>query len=191
MARQYWSSMLLHPPDPPLTDGVVLLRPPEQRDIPAIVKACQDPEIPRWTRVPAPYTDADARWFVDAARDGWHGGTDASLVVCDAATGDVLGTIALHRIHDGGGEVGYWVERGARGRGVAARATTLLAHWALREAGLARVSLFAEPANVASLRVAEKAGFQREGVLRSWLELKGERRDFVSFSLLASDLEPR
>jgi hypothetical protein len=47
-----------------LSDGDILLRPFTEDDVPAIVAACQDPEIPRWTRVPSPYTEADARAFV-------------------------------------------------------------------------------------------------------------------------------
>ena len=39
----------LHPPDPPLTDGVVLLRTVRDSDVPAIVEACQDPDIKRYT----------------------------------------------------------------------------------------------------------------------------------------------
>ena len=41
--------------------------------------------------------------------------------------------------------------------------------------------------NVASMRVAERAGFQREGVLRSWVDVNGDRVDHVSFSLLPTD----
>ena len=40
----------------------------EERDVPAVVAACQDPEIPRWTRVPFPYTDDDARAYLAIAR---------------------------------------------------------------------------------------------------------------------------
>ena len=85
-------------------------------------------------------------------------------------------------------EIGYWVKAGARGRGVATRALALLARWAFDELGAARVELRAEPDNVGSQRVAEKAGFTREGVLRSVLDFKGRRRDAVMFSLLPGDI---
>jgi RimJ/RimL family protein N-acetyltransferase len=64
----------------------------------------------------------------------------------------------------------------------------LLARWALTEKELARFQLRADVENEASQRVAERAGFVREGVLRSSLELKGERRDVVMYSLVREDL---
>ena len=67
---------------------------------------------------------------------------------------------------------------------MATLALELIARFAFTELGAARVQLRTEPDNVASQRVAEKAGFTREGVLRSLLEFKGRRRDAVMFSLL-------
>ncbi len=65
----------------------------------------------------------------------------------------------------------------------------LLSRWALAEAGVLRLELTTHPENVASQRVAEKAGFVREGVLRSHMAYRdGRRRDSVLFSLLHSDL---
>ena len=64
----------------------------------------------------------------------------------------------------------------------------LVSGWAFDELGVKRIGLLADPRNVASVRVAERAGFQREGVLRCWVEVNGERVDHVSFSLLPTDL---
>ena len=87
-------------------------------------------------------------------------------------------------------EVGYWVARAGRGRGHATRALRLLSHWLLDDLGVARVQLQADVRNEASLRVAEKAGFTREGVLRSsrYNARRGERVDFAMFSLLPGEL---
>ena len=71
---------------------------------------------------------------------------------------------------------------------MATRALRLLSRWALSEHGLARVQLIVEPENVASIRVAENAGFQREALLRSYIELKGRRRDVYLYALLADDV---
>jgi RimJ/RimL family protein N-acetyltransferase len=70
---------------------------------------------------------------------------------------------------------------------VATRAVRLLSGWALRELRLPRVQLLADVDNVASQRVAEKAGFRREGVLRQALEIKGRRSDCVMYSLLQGE----
>ncbi len=165
------------------------LRPFREEDVPDVAAACRDPEIPRWTRVPEGYTEADARAFLATSEQGWAEGTDAVFVIADATTHELLGTAGIHQIGGGSGEIGYLVRREARGRGVAPRAVRLVSGWALTELGLARLELLAEPANLPSQRVAEKAGFAREGLVRSYREIKGRRRDFVMFSLLPGDLD--
>jgi RimJ/RimL family protein N-acetyltransferase len=164
-----------------LEDEVVLLRPYEKGDVPAIVAACQDPEISRWTSVPSPYTEADALQWLESDEE-------ETFAIVDRSTGELLGSIGVRYPAGGIGEAGYWVKRGARGRGIATRALALLSRWALGEKELGRFQVRVDVENEASQRVAEKAGFVREGVLRSSLELKGERRDVVMYSLVRDDL---
>jgi RimJ/RimL family protein N-acetyltransferase len=164
-----------------LEDDAILLRPFGEDDVPAIVAACQDPEIPRWTHVPSPYTEEDARAFLARSADG-------SFAITDAQTGELLGAIGLHRVEEGIGQIGYWVVRAARGRGVATRALRLISRWGFEELGLPRLQLLTEPENTPSQRVAEKAGFQREGLLRAYAVLKGRRPDFYMYSLLPGDV---
>ena len=64
----------------------------------------------------------------------------------------------------------------------------LVARWAFAELGLKRVGLMTDPRNKSSRRVAERAGFKKEGILRSWTDVNGERVDHVSYSLLPSDV---
>ena len=81
------------------------------------------------------------------------------------------------------------VARGARGRGLTTRALRLLSEHAFEDIGLERMQLFADPANHASQRVAERVGYQREGVVRSHLPQRdGTRRDSIAFSLLPGEL---
>ena len=86
-------------------------------------------------------------------------------------------------------EIGYWMAADARRRGIGARATRMLAEWALTSLGLERLELLAHPENEASQRLAERAGFTREGTLRRYRRRHGVREDLVMFSLLAEDLE--
>jgi RimJ/RimL family protein N-acetyltransferase len=165
-----------------LEDGDVVLRPFVDADVPAIVAACQDPEIPRWTSVPSPYTEADARAFLMGAPN-LH-----AFAIVDAASDLLLGSVGFHVIGDSRGSFGYWVAKEARGRGVATRALRLLVRYAVRKHGLARLQLIVEPENVASIRVAENAGFVREALLRSYIELHGRRRDVYLYALLAEDV---
>jgi RimJ/RimL family protein N-acetyltransferase len=164
-------------------EGGIELRPFTEADVPALVEACQDPEIPRWTRVPTPYGEAEARAYVAG-----HPNIYAFAVV-DAETGELLGSVGFGLAGEARGEFGYWVKREARGRGVASRALRLAARRAVAQHGLRRLQLVVEPENEASIRVAENAGFRREGLLRKYIEIRGERPDVYMYSLLAEELE--
>lgn len=184
-------SSTLSPPEPPLgTDGFVL-RPLEPGDVESIRQACQDPEIQRWIpAVPSPYTADDARVFVAWSQQGWRTGERATFVICDRESEGLLGTVglALGRSEHGVAAVGYWLTREARGKGIATEALKLVSRWAFRDLGIERLELYTEPGNEPSQRVAERAGFTREGVLRGHLQTRDGRRDSVSFSLLPSDI---
>ncbi len=178
-------------PDPPLGDSEIVLRPWSRDDVAAITAACQDPEIPRWTVVPQPYTERHARDFVAGRDADLAAGRELALAVVDG--GDVvMGAMGMSNFDwpDLKGEIGYWVAREARGRGVGTRAARLLSTWALTGLGLERLELLANPENVASQRLAEGAGFTREGLLRLYRRRHGVREDLVMFSRLAEDIEP-
>jgi RimJ/RimL family protein N-acetyltransferase len=169
-------------------EGVVL-RPWRLEDVPAVTAACQDAEIVRWLSfVPQPYTEEDARFYVEdciAAPE-----ERKPFAITNAETGEVIGSIdmRINRMHTG--HVGYWLAAEARGRGLTTAALRALSRWAIEDLGLGRVELVTDPDNLASQRVAEKAGFQREGVLRSiLLNRDGSRRDGVMFSLLPGELD--
>jgi RimJ/RimL family protein N-acetyltransferase len=182
------------PPPPELRAGGLALRPWRLEDVPRVTEICQDPEIARWTRIPSPYTEEHARTWIEQTSREWDEHTQATFAVTDAESDEVLGAIALHVRRDGFGlqaSIGYWVAAEARGRGVATAALRLISGWGLRELDLPRVQLVTDPENDASQRVAEKAGFQREGILRRYLEDAHGRRDCVMFSLLAEELETR
>jgi RimJ/RimL family protein N-acetyltransferase len=111
------------------------------------------------------------RGWIAEWRDGWAGERDAQWAVADAATGRLLGRVALRGIvlGDGVAEVAYWTVAAARGQGVAARATAALTRWALDEVGFHRLELSHAVANEASCRVARRTGFALEGTKRSAL----------------------
>ena len=75
-------------------------------------------------------------------------------------------------------------------RAAATIAVRLVSRWAFTVVGVDRLSLQTAPENVASQRVAERAGFTREGLLRAWMPTPDGRRHSVMFSLLATDTIP-
>jgi RimJ/RimL family protein N-acetyltransferase len=149
-------------------------------DVPAIARACDDPDTARFIPdMPAPYTEADARSFLAAVRANWADGSVYVWAITDGGP-DLLGTVALHV-----GErtaVGYWVAPWTRNRGLATRAVETLSAWALVDGGFDRLELTTDPENTASMRVAEKAGFECEGVVAGYVQTTSGPRDSVVFS---------
>jgi len=179
------------PPDPPLSDGVVLLRPWAEADVRALVAALnRDPEISAWLElIPQPYTENEARTWIALAGSMWRerSGSAFAVVVGDEAVGGV-GINWIDR-DQGVGDIGYWLRRDMRGHGYTTRAVVLAARWAF-DCGCERLQLRADTENDASRRVAERAGFLHEGVQRSarYNPRLRRRMNFVVYSLLPGEL---
>jgi len=168
-----------------LRDGELILRAWTEDDIPVLAAGCNDPDVARWIpTIPSPYSEADALAFIrgEVAPD------ERSFAM--TVRGTVAGGIGLRVVDQGHrGTIGYWVAASARGQGTCTRALRLLSRFALDELELQRLDLVTDPDNVGSQRVAEKVGFQREGVLRAHLRHPdGRIRDSVIFSLLPGEL---
>jgi RimJ/RimL family protein N-acetyltransferase len=161
----------------------------ELSDAPAIATACRDPHIVRWTFMPEGMTVPQARDWIDRAHDGFANARALRLAVVGAHDGSFLGQVGIGRLdwQERVGEVFYWITPEARRRGAATRAARLITTWAFDTLNLARVELTVDPGNRASQSVAERAGFTREGVLRSYQRFKDGRMDAVMFSRLPSD----
>ncbi|WP_240742244.1 GNAT family N-acetyltransferase [Micromonospora zingiberis] len=171
-----------------LTGPGLLLRPWQDADAQGALDAFRDPAIAQWN----PQGDgldltAARRWV--RRRADWSNGAHVSLAVADpAAPGTLLGSVSLHRIHDGDASIGYWTVPAARGRGLASAAVTRLTTWAFTELGLYRIELCHAVANPASCRVAERAGYLAEGTLRqSHRYGDGRRHDEHLHARLATD----
>jgi RimJ/RimL family protein N-acetyltransferase len=186
------SGVRLTIPDPPPTDGVVLLRPPARGDVPAIVEACSGGELARWLpRLPDPYGVADAEWWIGAMADGWREGGEIAFAIEDLETGRMVGAIGAspeQRLL--GAELGWWLAPHVQGRGLMTRALRLATRWAFEEAGLPRLQALIRPSNDRSIAVAERAGFRREGLLRRALDDRGTARDVLVYGLLPGDSSP-
>ena len=151
-----------------LSDGVVTLRRWRPADAPAVFAACQDPLIARFVPIPQPYELANAEGFIEARRNDEDGAGESGFAIVDARTGALLGAISRHGPFGHRAQFGYWLAPDARGRGVATRALRLIVDWTLATTDLIRLELYTDVANDASGRVAERAGFAREGVRRAW-----------------------
>lgn len=176
-----------------LTTDRLHLRPLEPGDADAVLAACQDPDIPRWTAVPSPYTREHARGYIEEiCPAGWREDSQYNFGVFTRGAGTLTGTIGLLRLAQLGapehqGELGYWTVKEQRGNGYTAEAARAVCGWAFDSLGVERIEWYAEAGNVGSRAVALKVGFVMEGTLRSKTVYEGTRRDMWSGALLPSD----
>jgi RimJ/RimL family protein N-acetyltransferase len=172
-----------------ITAGALTLRPFTLADVPWVYEVLLDPVLQRFMQIPSPYRLEDAASHVKHMYiGGWDGGDRAEFLAEDAATGTRLGRVGLRLGEPGAAEVGYWVDPRARRRGVATTAVRAACQWAVTTAGIELIEWRCEAGNVASRRVAEKAGFLIEATLRQRRARRGVRVDEWVGSLLRDEV---
>lgn len=173
----------------PIAAGWLTLRPFTPADILWVYEVLLDPEVQRFMQIPSPYRLEDAASFVEQEYiAGGAGGRRADFLVEDAATAVRLGRVGLRLGEPGDAEIGYWMDPCARNRGVATTAVRAVCQWAVTKAGVELIEWRCQVGNVASRRVAEKAGFLIEARLRSRRVRSGVRVDEWVGSLLRDEV---
>jgi RimJ/RimL family protein N-acetyltransferase len=171
-----------------LTDGVVTLRPLVEADTVDTHALRSLPDVVA-TSVPPVAPELDSvRGLCERAQSDWLSGRRADITIRDAATDAYAGEIGLYYWEPATLQAmtGYSLRPEYRGRGFTTRAVRLLADWGFQEVGLARLIAGTAPENLASQRVLQRAGFEREGYLRSRLPgPDGTRIDDVQWARLA------
>lgn len=172
-----------------MSTGRLVLRPFEHRDAPAVVEACTDDKILRFTFMQEDTDEPKALEWIDRSNERWAHGVPR-FAITDPASDEVLGQIGIAvNAHHRSAEAYYWILPERRGQGIASAALGLVADWAFAK-GVERLYLLVHTDNEASNGLADRMGFAREGVLRSYEPFKGQRPDLVSWSLLPSDDRP-
>lgn len=171
----------------PISDGVIQLREWGLGDAAAMRKIFLDPEMYRWTDA---IPDEPLDGFEQAIRRGWgrrEAGERLCLAIC--RDGEVIGAIDLMLAEFERAELGYALGAWVRGLGYATRAVRLLTDWAFAHTPVVRLELPIPLENARSRAVAERAGYQQEGTLRSylWLREGGERHDVAMYARLPGD----
>jgi ribosomal-protein-alanine N-acetyltransferase len=175
----------LRHPEPPLRDGDVTLRAWRTEDVAAIAAFGRDADNVRFGEVAAGDRRDEAAAYLAAMERMRREGRGLGFAVVDSASDSVLGACDLRLPYPRVGEVGYLLDAGARGRGTMTRALRLVVGWAFAELDLARVQAFVSPDNARSMRLLERLGFAREGLLRSY---RGPGADRIAFAVLPGAL---
>ena len=180
---------------PTLQYGLVTLRPSAERDIDSIFNACQDPLIPAFTTVPANYTIDHAIDFVRSDPFSFSERRELRFVI-DYGNGDDLqfaGVISLHTINikNHTAEIGYWMEKSMRGKGIGTIAAKMITDYGFRSLGFRRIDGLADVENTASQKLLTSAGFQKEGILRNKVTRDdGRQIDMALFATTDSTWKP-
>ncbi|MHA7207789.1 GNAT family N-acetyltransferase [Arthrobacter sp. MDT1-65] len=166
------------------THGKVTLRAFRPDDAGMARELSRDPYVPATGTLPLNATPDQTQQWIRRQQTRHTEGAGFSFAVVDTTEGHCAGFTGLwvRELHAGRAQIGYAIAPSFRGRQLAAdalRAVTSFA-WTLPE--LQRTELYIEPWNTASIRTAERAGYLREGLLRSHQEISGQRRDMLVYS---------
>lgn len=173
-------------PAEPISYGPVVLRELSDLDVPMIQELSTDPYVPLIGGIPPNASQQQAQDWIDRQRGPHSESTRLSFAIVEAGTGRAAGTIGLglSALAHGRASAGYSVVPSVRGRGIAAAALTALTRFAWTIPALYRIELHIEPWNTASIRTAERSGYEREGLLRSHQEIGGLRRDMLLYAII-------
>ncbi len=163
------------------------------RDVEVVQAASHDDYIPLVTSVPSPCNAAAAEAFIRRQWERLPSGAGYSFALAESATDRAVGQLGVwlddyarhQRV-----TMGYWVAPAERGRGAATKALLVATAWAFRELRAVRCQLHVEPWNIQSWRAAERAGYAREGLLRSWQEVGGTWRDMYCYATVRQHAYP-
>lgn len=178
------------------TDGRITIRPYHFADRGELLAATREStaEVYPWLEWCKPtYSMQDTEAWIRFQLDKWTTHSEFHFIIIDTDSRALLGGVGVNNLHptDRFANLGYWVRTRQTGKGVATAAVRLASRFAFEQTHLVRLEILVNVANTASQRVAEKAGAQREGVLRKRIFMHGESHDAVLYSLLPTDLSDR
>ncbi|MGD1119630.1 MAG: GNAT family protein [Dehalococcoidales bacterium] len=176
-----------------LTDDKVMLRPYRKNDFRESYQAIRDslPEISVWLPFAHEFYSLDEnKDWINRRPAEWKKGSAYEFAVFDAKDGTMIGGCGLNSVDtmNRRANLGYWVRTSHTGRGVAPAAALLLAKWGFTALKLTRIEILVAAGNQRSLRVAEKVGAKREGILRNRIVIRDTAHDAVMHSLVPGDL---
>jgi RimJ/RimL family protein N-acetyltransferase len=159
---------------PVLSNDAITLRPWRVGDAADLQREVQDPEIVKWMAIELPYSMDDAELFIAGTEKAWTDREAAQFVICE--DDDFRGYLGVLSVEDRMKvvEIGYWIAKAWRGRGIATEALRLALEWIREEIGPERIELGMISGNDASRAVAEKCGFRLDRKVPSRVEGKAE-----------------
>ena len=182
---------------PTISAQRVLLRSLRDDDRPALFEVFSDPETMRYWSSPPWTKESQASEYLEEIRTGLRTRSFFQWGLARRSDDHVLGTCTLFAYHEPcrRAEVGFILGRRHWGQGLMTEGFQALLRHSFEELGLRRLEADTDPRNTGSIRLLERMGFQREGLMRERWEVGGEIQDSVLFGLLRrewmAEQEPR
>ena len=175
-----------------LSNDVVRIRRYCADDVPLLFEAARESvnEMSVWGSWCHPnYTVEESQSFVLSSKTAWNEKTAFRFAVFQTNSNLFLGGVGLNSLNQKNNfaNLGYWVRSSQTKRGVATAATPLAAEFGFDDLRLNRIEIVMATENIASQRVAEKAGAKREGILRNRILLHNRPLDAIMYSLIPAD----
>ena len=173
---------------PTLRNGLISLRPLQEKDIESIYRACQDPLIPRFTTVPSPYTMTHAQFFVLEQEPARFASKTELIFAITKGYGneeEFCGVISFHSVSlaNHAAELGYWIAAPVRGEGIGVTAAKMITEYGFLTMGLRRVEALVDVDNDASKALLRSASYELEGIMRNKVTWdNGEQIDMALFA---------
>jgi [ribosomal protein S5]-alanine N-acetyltransferase len=179
---------------PTLKSDTLTMRPMRPSDAEDIYRAVQDPEIPKFTTVPADYPIDLAIEFANTrAAASFVNKTELVFVIEDARLATVgypysngfAGVMSLHTIDipNHRAEIGYWLAKEARGHGICTKAAELITEYGLMTIGFKRIDGIVDVSNEPSKAALLNAGYEFEGIMKSYVTRRdGSQLDMALFA---------
>lgn len=176
------------------TDGYIIIRPYTIEGAVSLYEAASEylPDGIEWLPwIHSDYSCEESREWIATSIEKWESRTEYNFAVISAATGEYLGGVGLNHIDAeySIANLGYWVRKSMRGRGIALAAARLAAEFGFNQLELSRIEIIVAVNNTASCRTAEKAGAVCEGRLRNRLKIGGKPCDAIMHSFTPSDFD--
>ncbi len=166
--------------------GGVTLRPQQLGDAADVARLSTDPDLHRFTMITRELSADDARTRAWSSMLAQRDGTAVRFVIRES-DGEMLGECGAVLLANRTAELHYWLVPAARGRGLATACLRAVTVWLVDNFEVGRLQLKTHPDNTASMAVAERVGFQREGLIQGDLYVAGAQEDTVWFSLLPGE----
>jgi len=180
--------------DSQISDGYIILRKYNKEDLLNRYSAIKDnlQEISKWLSFCRPdYTETqNLLWYV-AYNKNWDNKIEFPFAIIEKESGSYIGECVLNHINHLHklANVTYWIKKEFTGKGTTTRAVKLAAKFGFEKLELRRIEIFMEPENIASIKVAEKAGAVKEGILRNRIFSNEISKDALMYSLIPGDLK--